>query len=302
MLIKFAIQDFIDEREMMNLSDETLKGYRIFFKEFQTWLRENDILDASDVTASTIKGYLVYCKREKGNAPSTINNKLKNLKAFFNHLVENENITKNPCYKITKQKTEERIEVFTDVHIRQMLRYYRRLKRKDHEYTAYRNTAIIITLLGTGIRIGELRNLKWSDVIENQLVVFGKNRKQETVPLTKRVLNELEELKLYCTRYFNDLPDYIFANRNGTQMSYEATKSVFKRLQEVMNFKDVRLSAHTFRHTFAHRCIVNGMDVFTLQKILRHSSLSMTEKYLALWGTALHEQNEKYNPLNNFDI
>ncbi|MGE8036909.1 tyrosine-type recombinase/integrase [Lysinibacillus sp. NPDC093692] len=157
-------------------------------------------------------------------------------------------------------------------------------------------------MLGTGIRIGELRNLRWSDVMENQLVVFGKNRKQETVPLTDKVLNELEELKLYCNRYFNKLPEYIFANRNGTQMSYEATKSVFTRLQEVMNFKDVRLSAHTFRHTFAHRCIMNGMDVFTLQKILRHSSLSMTQKYLALWGNALHEQNNKYNPLNNIDI
>jgi len=302
MLIKFATQSFLDEREFQNVSQETLKGYKIFMREFQTWLRENDIIYVEDVSASTVKAYLTYCKKERNNASSTINNKLKNLKAFFNFLIEEEVIDKNPCYKISKQKTDERIEVFTDTHIRQILRYYRRLKRKDHEYTAYRNTAIIITLLGTGIRIGELRNLKWSDIMENQLVVFGKNRKQETVPLTDKVLSELKELKLYCNRYFNKLPEYIFANRNGTQMSYEATKSIFTRLQDVMGFKDVRLSAHTFRHTFAHRCIMNGMDVFTLQKILRHSSLSMTEKYLALWGSALHEQNNKFNPLNNMDI
>ncbi|WP_107923781.1 phage integrase SAM-like domain-containing protein [Lysinibacillus parviboronicapiens] len=76
----------------------------MFFKEFQTWLRENDILDISDVSTITIKSYLVYCKKERGNNPNTINNKLKNLRALFNHLVENEYISKNPCYKVSSRR------------------------------------------------------------------------------------------------------------------------------------------------------------------------------------------------------
>jgi len=303
MLIKFAIQDFLDERKMMNVSEYTLINYRSFFKGFQSWLREYDnIQDVSDITTNTLRLYLTYCKNEKGNSSNTINNKVKNLKAFFNHLIENEYVQHNPCLKLKKQQTDERIEVFTDVHIRQMLRYYRRMKRKDHEFTAYRNTAMIITLLGTGIRLGEMRGLKWSDVNVRQISIFGKNRKLETVPLTEKVYNELMDLKLYYERYFDHEVDYVFVHRNGVQISYEATKGVFKKLQEVMNFKDIRLSAHTFRHTFAQKFLLNGGDVFTLQKILRHTSLTMTEKYLALWGTALHEQNDKYNPLNNMDI
>ncbi len=78
--------------------------------------------------------------------------------------------------------------------------------------------------------------------------------------MTDRVKSELDDLRLYCSRYFTEMPDYIFANRNGSQMSYEATKSIFKRLQDVMQFTDVRLSAHTFIHTYANRYIMNGGD------------------------------------------
>lgn len=132
--------------------------------------------------------------------------------------------------------------------------------------------------------------------------MYGKARQQETVPLTEKVYIELMDLKQYYERYFDELPINVFVHRNGKQMSYDSCKGIFKKLQEVMNFKDVRLSAHTFRHTFAHRCIMNGMDVFTLQKILRHKNISITQRYLALWGTALQEQNNKFNPLNNMDI
>ncbi|WP_217581050.1 tyrosine-type recombinase/integrase [Lysinibacillus sp. GbtcB16] len=302
MLVRFSVQDFIDERKLMNTSEYTLRNYKSFFKGFEEWLRMNDITDISNVSANTLRLYLRYCQDELGNSATTINNKVKNLKAFFNHLYENEFIDTNPTLKLKKQITETRIEVFNDQQIRLMLRYLRRMKRQDHKFTAYRNLTVILTLLGTGIRLNELRNLKWSDVTKSYITVIGKGRKQETVPLTKRAYENLIDWRTYQTSYFEMDTEYVFTHRDATQISYEATKGIFKKLSEVMQFKDVRLSAHTFRHTFAHRFLMSGGDVFTLQKILRHSSLHMTEKYLALWGHDLNERNEKYNPLNHMDI
>ncbi|WP_447402350.1 tyrosine-type recombinase/integrase [Lysinibacillus sp. fkY74-1] len=303
-LIKFCISDFMDERELMNVSKHTLMNYRRFFKNWTDWLRENNITDIEDVSTNTLRSYLMYCKNECGNGTSTINNKVKNLKAFYNHLIENEFVTHNPSLKLKKQQEDVKIEVFTDEQIRIMLRYLRRQARgrKDHQFTAYRNITVIKVLLGTGIRLGELQGLKWSDVNNTYLSIYGKGRRQETVPLASKVHEELADWKRYQESYFDSNIDYVFVDRSGKQITYEACKNIFKTLQSALGFKDVRLSAHTFRHTFAQRYIEAGGDVFSLQKILRHQNLSMTQKYLAMWGSALQESNEKFNPLNNMDI
>ncbi|MGJ9383876.1 tyrosine-type recombinase/integrase [Salipaludibacillus sp. CF4.18] len=185
-----------------------------------------------------------------------------------------------------------------------MLNYYRKIQQREKEFWAYRDHTIIFFLLGTGIRLGEMCNTKWSDIDfkEYQLTVFGKARQSQTIPLTERVVKELSAYKLYCEMYFDNPSECVFTNIRNERMTEDAVKNVFKRLKKIMNFRDVRLSAHTFRHTFAHRCLMAGMDVFTLQKLMRHSSLHTTQKYLALWGHDLKQQSEKYNPLNTMDI
>lgn len=78
--------------------------------------------------------------------------------------------------------------------------------------------------------------------------------------------------------------------------------NLFRYLQEKMNFKNVRVSAHTFRHTFCHRLAMSGMSAFAIQKLMRHQNIAVTMKYVAMWGNELREQNDKYNPLNNLDV
>ncbi|WP_435921272.1 tyrosine-type recombinase/integrase [Paenibacillus sp. DYY-L-2] len=306
MILKFAIKDFIEDRELKNVSLHTLDRYRRTLEEFQTFAAEEGILNIEDLTGNLVKKYLVYCQNEKENNPTTKNSKLRVLKSFTNYLVECEYITdkQNPCKKVYYAKEDIKIEVFKDYHIKQMLSYYRQMNEKSKTYYGYRDYVIILFLMATGLRVGELSNLRWNDISFDgkTATVFGKKREQSSIPLVDKILQELAQFRIYCTQHFKKEPEFVFPNRHGKQMTPDSIKSVFKRLQKVMNFKDVRLSSHTFRHYLAHTMIMNGADVFTLQKMLRHADLEMSKKYLALWGTALAEQNNKYNPLNNINI
>ncbi len=307
MLLKFALTEFKSDREYRNVSPNTLTSYFMTLNEFHEYVIRNEILNLEDCTQSLVKSYLVYCSKEKGNNPTTVNSKLHTLKIFFNYFEKEMEIftqKTNPTKRLGFAKEEVKIEVFSDAEIKQMLNYFQRLKYRDKTYYAYRGYFLIIFLLSSACRLGETVNLRWSDVnLRDQVItVTGKKRIASSLPMADKLKKEFLEYKLFVETNFAVMPEYVFTDREGKQLTDNALKMIFKHLKEQMNFKKVRLSAHTFRHTAAHRMIMAGCDIGTVQKILRHSNVSMTLRYFALWGTALAEQNEKFNPLNNLDI
>jgi integrase/recombinase XerD len=275
-------------------------------QEFQSWCATQEILNVHDVRSATIKSYLLYCQKEKGNNPTTRNSKLHTLKIFFNYLESIEVIEskQNPIKGMQYVKEDIQISTFSDHHIRQMLNYYRRIKDRTRSFQAYRNHTMIIFLLGTGARLGEMINLKWSDVdlVNGSITVYGKKRIQSSIPITQKLVKELAEYKIFCEQHFKQLSEYVFVSKKNNQLAVDTVKNIFKHLKNVMGFKDVRLSAHTFRHTFAKRYLMNGGDLFSLQRMLRHSQISMTQRYVNLFGTELRELNNRHNPLNELDI
>lgn len=304
MLLKFAIKDFLEDRELKSLSPYTLAGYKRTLDEFYQFCIDKEIINIEDVTTNTIKSYLIFCQKERKNNARTLNHKFFNLRIFFNYMEEIEVIAqkKAPTRKLSPVKEAVKIQVFTDEQVRQMLKYYQRMKYRDKTYFAYRDYTIIVTLVGTGIRLGELCNLKWTeiDMVNNTITVWGKKRQQSSIPMTDKLKKELCEYQVFC-KQTDQLGEYVFVNDKKNRMTENAIKCVFKRLKKIMNFSDARVSAHTFRHYVAVKMIRQGCDVFTVQRILRHTDIKMTMRYVNLFGTALAEQNNKYNPLNSID-
>jgi integrase/recombinase XerD len=163
---------------------------------------------------------------------------------------------------------------------------------------------IIVTILGTGIRRGELIGLKWSDIdFENlSISIFGKTRRRETLPLTIKLTKEFSAYKTYCRQHCGKENEYVFTKRDYTRLTDNSIILIFKYLRQKMNFPNVRVSAQTFRHCYCHRLAMSGMSAFGIQKLMRHQNITVTMKYVAMWGNELREQNDRFNPLNELEI
>lgn len=300
-LLKFAIQDFIDDRKYNNSSKANITNIHYALKGFYDYCTEQELLNIEEINDEHVKAYMMS-RHNKGDKPSTLNTRLLRIRSLFNYCVENGYIKTSPARKVKRIKEDIIINYFTEEQVNQMLGYYRSLKQRDKRLYASRDYMLIIFLLSTGFRRSETTNVKWSDVnFEKKTInVFGKNKVLQTVAITEGLAKELAAYYLYLQRYFNDTNiEYVFTNRYGNQLTTNAMHLIFKALSKKMKFEDVRLSAHTFRHTYCNRLASQGLSPFVVMKMMRHQSLNVTMKYINIWDEQLREINDAHNPANN---
>lgn len=304
MLLQRAYREFILEKEFENLAPSTLKSYELLFNDFLSWAEEENITNVEHVTSKVLKRYLVRCQTVKGNNPTSINTKRKLFRAFFNFMKEEGHLDENPTDSVKKVREEIRIKTFSDNEVKEILKHLRRVQRRERSFFSVRNYIIFLTLIGTGLRASELTSLKWKDVdLKNMtLRVFGKMKRDEIVPIDEKLSKELAYWRDYCKERFGELSSSVFVNQKNNAITVNALKCWFKRLAKEMSFPETRCSAHSCRHYFAKVWIQNGGDISTLAKVLRHSSIKTTEKYLHFFGNEVSEHHEKFNPLKKLSI
>ncbi|NRZ55112.1 site-specific recombinase XerD [Clostridium beijerinckii] len=168
------------------------------------------------------------------------------------------------------------------------------------EFTEYRNYVITAFFLSTGIRLTSLINIKIKDVSLSQDIVnimHTKNRKALTIPLNNQIVKIIKEYLNY--RQYKDDGDYLFCNIYGKQL----TKSSIT--QALLSYNRSRVVEHTgihrLRHTFAKKWILAGNSVVSLQRILGHSNLQMTQNYINILVSDLKKDVDNYNILQEFN-
>ncbi|WP_170308092.1 tyrosine-type recombinase/integrase [Paenibacillus dakarensis] len=198
----------------------------------------------------------------------------------------------NPVKGIGTIKSERRIiETFSNAQIKVLLDTPNR-----SSFTGYRDYVIMLTLLDTGVRISELAGIKTHDIDWQARVicVYGKGRKERLVPFSRSLE---KQLRLYLEIRGVLDHDHVFVNIDNDPFQVRGIQQAIKLYGEAARIKGVRVSPHTFRHTFAKMYIMNGGDSFSLQKILGHTSLEIVRMYVNLFGTDVAAQHAKFSPL-----
>jgi site-specific recombinase XerD len=146
---------------------------------------------------------------------------------------------------------------------------------------------LLTTMYATGMRVGEAVNLRVADIDSRRmtlLVACGKGNKQRLVPLSPKLLTEL---RLFWQTHRN--PVWLFPGvRPNKPLSAAAPGRHLQRVKIRTGLKR-RFSTHVLRHTFATELLEAGVDLFSIQKILGHRSLSTTAHYTHVRRSHLQE-------------
>lgn len=195
-------------------------------------------------------------------------------------------------FKIKLIKAESPIiETYSDSELRLLLE---KPNMKKCTFAEYRNWVICNFLIATGCRSNTLLNIKTDDIdSENEVVIYKKtkNKKQQVIPLTKSLIPILRE---YIQRIDEG---YLFTNSFGEPM----TNSILGHNLRNYNLRRgvSTTGIHRFRHTFAKKFLLNGGDVFRLQKLLGHSDMSVIKNYVNMFTDDLKQDFDKFNPLES---
>ena len=281
------------------LSGHSIKAYKSDIEGLARFIETEGVKKPTSVQKEDISRYLseLFTLGLSANTQARV---LSGIKSFFTFLQSEEIREDNPTDLVDAPKIGRKLpDTLSFEEILELLAAIDLAKPEGH-----RNKAIIETLYGAGLRVSELTNLKFSDLITHEGMTFlritGKGNKQRIAPLGEHALKEIE---LYKESLRNHLSiahgheDYIFLNRFGKAISRVSIFTIIKDLCAKAGIHK-NISPHTLRHSFATHLIDGGADLRVVQQMLGHESITTTEIYTHINTQYLKDTIQSSHPLN----
>lgn len=261
------------------------------------------VKDIKAVTRSDLEAYIagLFAHRTgdgKAYAISTVIIKVRSLKRFFEFLETRNVIFINPMEFIDEPQKERRLprNILTSEEMQKILD-----QSNLGTMTGLRDRTVLELFYATGIRLNELCSLTIYDAdLQGGMlrVNCGKGRKDRVVPLGRHAVRFLREyitkVRPHCTRN-NKQNRSLFVDHYGKPLSHQVVSIMIRTHTRAAGIKK-KVSAHTFRHTFASQLVKNGADIVAVQKMLGHADLRTTQGYIRALGLNVKKAHQQSHP------
>lgn len=301
--LKSAIHEFLVAGRAEGRSIYTTRTYNATLGSF-LWFanREGWGKDIAEITATRVREFLVYLRdndhrfdsdSRQANKPvnsTTLRNYYRVLSAMFNWLIREEVLDESPMDKVRVPPAEKKvIRALNQDQVVQLL------NACGCNFNGIRNRAIVSVFVDCGLRLGELMGLKVDNVdMESQtLRVDGKTGERRVRFGSTTAL----ALQKYLEARRGSGTASLWITQKGRPLCSASIQTAVRKLGVKVGF---HVHIHLLRHTFATMFLRNGGDAFMLQRLMGHTTLSMTERYVQAVGMedAL-KSHEAYGPMDN---
>ena len=292
-MLKRFLRYIKTEKRYSNL---TVSAYERDLKEFGLYLI--NIYELDDITKATtqmVRSYIVELKK-KGQENRSVNRKMSALRSFYKFCLREESVEVSPMQGIKSLKQPKELAKFVPEHDMEKVSF-----EGYGDFKVVRDELLFEMLYQTGMRQAELRGLKDSDIdaMSMQLKVLGKRNKERIIPISRQLLEMIENYKIVRDEQFPERGNVILlVNDRGEAMSPTFVYRVVHRILEGVTTLEQK-SPHVLRHTFATHLLNEGADIRAIQKILGHSSLSSTQIYTHNTIEQLKEIYQTAHPLGD---
>ncbi len=259
-----------------NYSDYTITNYSHDILEFLDYLK-TEALDFKSIEYSDIRFFLMYLKDKKRDDNATISRKLSSLRGFYKYLANEKIVSTNVFSLVSGPKKSKKLPRYFEYNELEELF----LVPDKRTPLGQRDLLLLEMLYATGVRVGELVNIKVKDISfsEKKILILGKGNKERFVAYGEYCE---EALKLYLNdgycRLNKDKLDYLFLNNNGGVLTERGVRYILDKLIKETSINK-KISPHMIRHSFATHLLNEGCDLLTVQKLLGHESIKATQIY-----------------------
>lgn len=273
MMLSQFVEDFL-RFATMNYSKANCTVYLMSFNSFRPIIGDRRL---SSITPRDVDHFKT--ERLRKISAVSVNIELRTLRAAFNAAIRWHVIDSNPFKNVALLPIPQKPpSYFSKESLAKLLAIIKESWLKD----------IVLFAVLTGMRRGEILNLRWQDVDLERRIIFVQSSqtfrtkfgKRRTVPMSDPAYDLIDKLQ-------KGTSDYVFT-LNGAKIFDGWVSHKFKQYVRKANLDDTKLHFHSLRHTFASWLVQDGVSLYEVKKLLGHSDIKTTETYSHLQPEGLH--------------